>query len=440
MMPWWLIALLTLVFAASGVAAIRMPYAPPRTPATSIEAPQDEYLWEATTLKGVGTELGPYEVYLSEPEFEDPTSYVVFLPGNPGMAGFYCEYADSLCERTGASVLVMGLVGHIGRSASSSLPAAERRRVYSLEDQLKHVVARAAPVQAQAGDRGVPFTIVGHSIGGWIALRAAQQLQRQPTSPAKPRLSKSPSRRGSSGTSRPSPGPSAIASDASLPEPHVLLLTPFLDVPSSMPTLAAKRRLLHSPLLGESGGGGGGGGGDDGGGTSNSAAYFAQTGGTPPEQPLSFATLTTPLVGYFASFLCTLPAPLRRAVLSRQTAELDADHREYVVRELAYRHNLRNILYLARTEFAVLEQPLDWAELAPLIAADRVRALYVPEDEWAPVAMLERAQELGMVAELLESDEEVEMKHAFSVREESCERVAEWTAKAMGQMTMGLRG
>ena len=100
MMPWWLIALLTLVFAASGVAAIRMPYAPPRTPATSIEAPQDEYLWEATTLKGVGTELGPYEVYLSEPEFEDPTSYVVFLPGNPGMAGFYCEYADSLCERT----------------------------------------------------------------------------------------------------------------------------------------------------------------------------------------------------------------------------------------------------------------------------------------------------------------------------------------------------
>ena len=61
-------------------------------------------------------------------------------------------------------------------------------------------------------------------------------------------------------------------------------------------------------------------------------------------------------------------------MLSRQTAELDADHREYVVRELAYRHNLRNILYLARTEFAVLEQPLDWAELAPLIAADRVRA------------------------------------------------------------------
>ena len=68
-----------------------------------------------------------------------------------------------------------------------------------------------------------------------------------------------------------------------------------------------------------------------------------------------------------------------------------------------------------------------------------MRALYVPEDEWAPVAMLERALELGMVAELLESDEEAEMKHAFSVREESCERVAEWTAKAMAQMTMGVR-
>lgn len=510
MQYWWAVAFLT--FLAATAMAVKLPLTSTRSPASPLNGEPAQFAWQTVTLEGAGTELGHYEVYKSGPEEgEEATSYVVFVPGNPGMCGFYTGYADSLRDRLGCAVIVMGLAGHVGRTAARSLPASERRRVFSLEDQLKHVAARAAVVQAKAADDGVPFTIIGHSIGGWIALRAAQQLGlggppaaivaasaagNAPSgntgagSRASGRPRTSPARTRPQSTSPATPPPPLSPSFSSLsssplPEPRVLLLTPFLDVPSSGAALTGKRRLLYLPLFGVGGGSGSGGSGSGeragsgeaqpaetaggrrggrkdsskasvkqgedkgrGSGTTavtsgtrsgNSAAYFAQTGGAPASRPVCFATFAAPLIGYLASAIAALPPPIRASALRSETAELDEEYKEYVVNELAHRHNLRNILYLARTEFAVLEAPIDLDELTPLARADRVRAAYVPKDEWAPLDLMERVRsECGMVAELLEDDDEGgEMKHSFSVQEAQSERMAEWSAKALAQMMLG---
>ena len=111
---------------------------------------------------------------------------------------------------------------------------------------------------------------------------------------------------------------------------------------------------------------------------------------------------------------------------------------------------LANMLYLARSEFAVLETRCDLHELRALVAAGRVRAMYVADDVWAPLSFRERlAARLGMVADELRACDEppsaaassassasepVRLRHAFSVQDASCALVAEWTARAIAQM------
>ena len=440
-----------------------------------------------TSVDGAGSELGAYEYYTSNPcdgdeSYEPPTSYVVFIPGNPGVPGFYAEFADRLCESLGASVIVMGLAGHLSLSARSQLPPSEQRRLFSLEDQLRHVVARASGIQAQAAAAGVPFTLVGHSIGAWLALRAAQQLQPAPrtirSSPgaavttssapsARQRAQRSPSRTrpaaaagaAAAAAAAATPSPSAHV-DSSFPAPRALLITPFLETPSS-PALISKRMLFYSPLFGGlfgGSGGVGGGGGANGGGeasrgqsgsmkaggskmfsTINSSEAFIISGGIPAHRPRSFAALALEPLCWLCSVAFALPERWLRLLLWAELRALAPEHADYVVHELSHRHCLRNILYLGYTEFALLEHEFDLEEMSPLCEADRVRCLYVPDDQWAPLSVCARLNEqLGVVADVLQSTDDVEMRHAFSVQPASCARVAEWAAKSIAQM-VGLR-
>ena len=398
------------------------------------------YSWQSATLEGVGSPLGAYETYVASPENELPTSYVVFIPGNPGLAGYYSEFANGLRDRLGASVIVLGMVGHLSRTARSKLPRAERGRLYGLDDQLRHTVARAVAFQAAAGEAGVPFTLAGHSIGAWIALRAAQEL-----STAVPNQLPRATKRSSS-AARPDRSPARPRPKNNLPEPRVLLITPFLEVPSS-PALRFKRRLLHSPLLG----------GDSDvfedpetqsisasdGGSSNSAASFA-AGATPevPAPSATFGTLLREPIGVIAALLSTIPRRARRVALWPEIKSFSPGYQAYTTQELLHRHAIRNVIFLGRTEFAFLDFPLDRQELQPLIVADRIRAAYVAGDEWAPLPLMDRlVEDTGLVAEEIESspEEGIVMKHAFSVQPGSCDRVADWAARSIGEMVMGIR-
>ena len=66
--------------------------------------------------------------------------------------------------------------------------------------------------------------------------------------------------------------------------------------------------------------------------------------------------------------------------------------------------------------------------------AHRLRAVFVPGDEWAPLSMVSRCHAAGVPADVLESDAQSTMQHAFSIKDDSCTRVAEWTAGAVERM------
>jgi pimeloyl-ACP methyl ester carboxylesterase len=88
---------------------------------------------------------------------------VVVLPGNPGVASYYERFATSLATLTDSTVAVYGLQGHTrGRMRSSSLQA------FSLDEQEAALLAFLDDVP-----RGKRVTLVGHSIGAFLALRAA---------------------------------------------------------------------------------------------------------------------------------------------------------------------------------------------------------------------------------------------------------------------------
>lgn len=92
---------------------------------------------------------------------------VVVIPGNPGVPGYYSDFAHELADRLGAHVDVVGLCGH------TLEPKVPPWQVFPLERQIDHIVEY---IDCVGADRDV--TLVGHSIGAYIALEA---LSRRPT-------------------------------------------------------------------------------------------------------------------------------------------------------------------------------------------------------------------------------------------------------------------
>jgi len=86
------------------------------------------------------------------------------LPGNPGVPGYYGRFARGLADELGAEVVVLGFCGHTLR------PRTEPWKVFSLEDQIEHVVGYIDSVHGDG-----KLTIVGHSIGAYIGLEAMRR-------------------------------------------------------------------------------------------------------------------------------------------------------------------------------------------------------------------------------------------------------------------------
>lgn len=83
------------------------------------------------------------------------------LPGNPGVPGYYRRFAENLAQNLGVEVVVLGLCGH------TLEPKVQPWKVFTLDDQIEHVLGYIDSVHGDG-----ELTIVGHSIGAYIALEA----------------------------------------------------------------------------------------------------------------------------------------------------------------------------------------------------------------------------------------------------------------------------
>lgn len=86
---------------------------------------------------------------------------IIIIPGNPGQALFYATIARALSIYARARVVVLSLAGHcaVANGGGYHDLAAQRAHVLSCVRQL----VAAAPT-------GATVTLIGHSIGGWLAL------------------------------------------------------------------------------------------------------------------------------------------------------------------------------------------------------------------------------------------------------------------------------
>lgn len=97
--------------------------------------------------------------------------HVVVVPGNPGCAAYYDDFAAHLCRkleargRAGSAVTCVSLAGHSASFVDS--PRGLREQVAQLAGVLRGLTGPGAPRTA----------VVGHSIGAWIVLEALRELE-----------------------------------------------------------------------------------------------------------------------------------------------------------------------------------------------------------------------------------------------------------------------
>ena len=109
---------------------------------------------------------------------------ILFVGGNPGVARFYAAAAQELADATRGDVAVLGLRGFVdGRRVSrgwwgdATRWALNRPRgPFSVEEQIKHVADHIDGERALAEGQGRRLVVVGHSIGGYFALKAQRDV------------------------------------------------------------------------------------------------------------------------------------------------------------------------------------------------------------------------------------------------------------------------
>ena len=108
-----------------------------------------------------------------------PRMALLFVPGNPGLCGYYAEYLAYLHVHLDRRVVILAKssLGHDRPCARTdeAPPATGQKRVggldwpyYTLQDQIASHRRALAYLCARAP--GVPIVIVGHSIGAYMAL------------------------------------------------------------------------------------------------------------------------------------------------------------------------------------------------------------------------------------------------------------------------------
>ena len=98
-----------------------------------------------------------------------PRLHVVVLPGNPGRAGFYVPFLESL-HRAFDGAACISAVTYLGFDCQGLTPP---DRVFSLEEQITHKQDYLRLVASKS--KGLPMVIIGHSIGAYMACRIHQQ-------------------------------------------------------------------------------------------------------------------------------------------------------------------------------------------------------------------------------------------------------------------------
>lgn len=326
---------------------------------------------------------GLHEVLLCESETK-AERIVVVIPGNPGLPGFYADFAKSLASDLTADVAVVGLANHVSWPSVARMVDVEQagrrpfilrrlfgrrtsvpwRALHAVDSQVAHLSAALAPYSRRASTEGVPLVIIGHSIGAWFAMQLLASSARADAAAPTPRF------------------PSNTAA---------LLVFPFLQENMNDSVYKTKHdMLLRLPWL-------------------------------------------IPIIARAAGLLRRAPAKLRRRALRSQVKGMDEKYVALVESGFLHVGAAQNMLHLARSEMRALAgQYKVPAELDSVVQAGRVRALYIDRgDEWAPLTAEEQMRAQGVRTSVRSADV---VSHSFSCNASDTRVVAAWVAETMREI------
>ncbi|KAI1161626.1 hypothetical protein F5B18DRAFT_432141 [Nemania serpens] len=115
---------------------------------------------------------------------------IFFVPGNPGLIGYYVPFLSALRDLLDANVSLNPIAFHIhgqnlaGFADQDHEPFTSQRKPYDLEHQIQHILKTTSALRIESGARrGQPYDrvlLVGHSVGAYIALETCHRVLRDP--------------------------------------------------------------------------------------------------------------------------------------------------------------------------------------------------------------------------------------------------------------------
>ncbi|KAI1145186.1 hypothetical protein F4825DRAFT_267716 [Nemania diffusa] len=117
---------------------------------------------------------------------------IFFVPGNPGLIGYYAPFLSWLRDLLDANASLDALTFHIhgqnlaGFTDTDHAPFTPERKPHNLEHQIQHILRAArglriaAPGSARHGGRYDHVLLIGHSVGAYIALEVSHRVRRDP--------------------------------------------------------------------------------------------------------------------------------------------------------------------------------------------------------------------------------------------------------------------
>ena len=114
-------------------------------------------------ISGIHTEMITYET--------KSNLRIIIIPGNPGIASFYSEFANQIIQRTNGncSIYIISYAGFTKRQPD---------RKYSLSEEFEHKVAVVNHLITKWSKKS-KVVFIGHSIGAWITKELVKKFQKE---------------------------------------------------------------------------------------------------------------------------------------------------------------------------------------------------------------------------------------------------------------------
>lgn len=101
------------------------------------------------------------------------STIILFVPGNPGLVGFYTEYLSELHSRSpGIAILAHSHLAHTPKTIDQSVFADPSS--VGLAAQLKSAIEAFDAVKQTLQPKNI--VLIGHSLGGWLCLQVRLEL------------------------------------------------------------------------------------------------------------------------------------------------------------------------------------------------------------------------------------------------------------------------